>query len=65
MRSDNKKDTISKYILLNWLGSADQEVSIVQLGQFLSAKTNGRYSIVKIGAEADILEATDLEIKDI
>ena len=55
MKSDNKEDTINKSILLNWLSSADQEVSVVQLGQFLSAKTKGRYSIVKIDEETDAL----------
>jgi len=47
MKPEDKEDTINKSVLLNWLYSAGNEVSIEQLGQWISAKTNGTYTIVK------------------
>jgi hypothetical protein len=47
MKLKDKEDTINKSVLLNWLYSADTEVSIEQLGQWISAKTNGAYAIIK------------------
>ena len=43
----NNQDTINKSVLLNWLYSADQEVSLEQLGSWITARTNGRYVLVK------------------
>jgi|GEM_PF-4829588 len=43
MKSSDKEDTINKSILLNWLYSSDEEVSIIELGRWISARTNGKY----------------------
>lgn len=43
----DKKDTINKSILLNWLYSADKELSITELGKWIEAKTDGKYTLVK------------------
>ena len=60
MKPPDKEDTINKSVLLNWLYSADKEVPIQQLGQWLSAKTNGRYNIVKKKQEADTLPVIEV-----
>lgn len=60
MKPELKEDTINKSLLLNWLSSSDEEVSILQLGQWVTARTNGRYSIVKNDKEASILPAIEI-----
>lgn len=47
MNNNNKKDTINKTILLNWLYSADKDLSIELLGKWITAKTEGRYVLLK------------------
>ena len=41
------QDTINKSLLLNWLYSADKNLPIEELNKWLTAKTEGRYTIVK------------------
>lgn len=38
---------INKSTLLNWLYSVDKEVPIEELGQWLTAKTNGKYVLIR------------------
>jgi len=47
MKEDSKQDTINKSVLLNWLYSADKEVSIEELGRWIEARTNGLYILIK------------------
>ena len=47
MKPIDKEDTINKSILLNWLYSADKELSIIELGRWIEAMTGGRYTLVK------------------
>ena len=47
MKPIDKEDTINKSILLNWLYSADKELSIIELGRWIEARTGGRYTLVK------------------
>lgn len=56
----NNNDTINKEILLNWLYTADKELSIELLGKWINAKTKGRYTIVKKEQEADTLTSNDM-----
>ena len=46
IKLDRTQDTINKSILLNWLYSADKEVPIEELGRWISARTNGKYTLV-------------------
>ena len=41
------QDTINKSLLLNWLYSADKNLPIEELNKWLTAKTEGRYTIVR------------------
>lgn len=41
------QDTVNKSLLLNWLSSADKDLPIEELNKWLTAKTDGRYTIVK------------------
>ena len=45
------KDTINKSLLLNWLYTTDKELPLEELGQWISAKTNGEYMLVKSSKE--------------
>ena len=44
---DNNDCTINKSMLINWLISSDEEISVIELGKLIEAKTNGKYSLVK------------------
>jgi hypothetical protein len=44
---NNTDPTIRKNLLLNWLYMTKQEVSLVELGCWIEAKTEGEYSLVK------------------
>ena len=55
MRPIDKEDTINKSILLNWLYSADKELSIIELGRWIEARTGGRYTLVKKEREEVVL----------
>ena len=39
--------TIAKEILLNWLRSCEENVSIEELGKLIEARTNGKYVLIK------------------
>ena len=54
MKPIDKEDTINKSILLNWLYSADKELSISELGRWIEARTDGKYTLVKKEQEADV-----------
>lgn len=41
------QDTVNKLLLLNWLSSADEDLTVEELNKWLTAKTDGRYTIVK------------------
>jgi hypothetical protein len=41
------RDSISKSLLLNWLSSADENLPVEELNKWLTAKTEGKYTIVK------------------
>ena len=45
--TSNKEDSINKSILLNWLHSGDKDVSIAELGHWITLRTNGKYTLVK------------------
>ena len=47
MEPIDKKDTINKSILLNWLYSADTDLPIAELGRWIEARTDGKYILVK------------------
>ena len=55
MKPIDKEDTINKSILLNWLYSADKELSIIELGRWIEARTGGRYTLVKKEREKVVL----------
>ena len=55
MKPIDKEDTINKSILLNWLYSADNELSIIELGRWIEARTGGRYTLVKKEREEVVL----------
>lgn len=55
METVDKEDTINKSILLNWLYSADKELSIIELGRWIEARTGGRYTLVKKEREEVVL----------
>ena len=44
---DNKEDTISKSLLLNWLSVSEKNIPVSDLGSWIEAKTNGKYNILK------------------
>ena len=54
MKPIDKEDTINKSILLNWLYSADKELSVSELGRWIEARTDGKYTLVKKEQETDI-----------
>ena len=56
MKPIDKEDTINKSILLNWLYSADKELSIIELGRWIEARTGGRYTLVKKEQKTDSVE---------
>ena len=56
MKPIDKEDTINKSILLNWLYSADKDLSIVELGKWIEARTQGKYTLVKKEQKADSVE---------
>lgn len=41
------QDTVSKSLLLNWLSLADENLPVEELNKWLTAKTEGKYAIVK------------------
>ena len=41
------QDTINKPLLLNWLYSSDKDLPLEELGKWIAAKTDGKYSLVK------------------
>ena len=41
------RDTVNKSLLLNWLSSADENLSVEELNKWLTAKTEGRYIIIR------------------
>ena len=41
METVDKEDTINKSILLNWLYSADKELTLSELGKWIEARTGG------------------------
>ena len=55
MKPIDKEDTINKSTLLNWLYSADKELSIIELGRWIEARTGGRYTLVKKEREEVVL----------
>ena len=57
--TSNKEDTINKSILLNWLDSADKELLIEDLGRWIKARTNGKYTLVKKEQKADNLAVNE------
>jgi len=59
MKEDSKQDTINKSILLNWLYSADKDLPLQDLGRWIAAKTNGKYTLVKKKQEADSVAVTE------
>ena len=44
---NDKEDTINKSLLLNWLYSSDKDIPLEELGKWITAKTDGKYSLVK------------------
>ena len=54
MKPIDKEDTINKSILLNWLYSADKELSISELGRWIEARTGGKYILIQKEQETDI-----------
>ena len=59
MKLVDKEDTINKSILLNWLYSADKELPVSELGKWIEARTDGKYTLVKKQQTTDIVAATD------
>ena len=56
MKPIDKEDIINKSILLNWLYSADKELALVELGKWIEARTQGKYTLVKKEQKADSVE---------
>ena len=56
MKPINKEDTINKSILLNWLYSADKEMPVSELGKWIEARTDGKYTLVKKEQKTDSVE---------
>ena len=59
MRPIDKEDTINKSTLLNWLYSADKELPVTELGKWIEARTDGKYTLIKKEQTTDIVEAID------
>ena len=59
MRPIDKEDTINKSTLLNWLYFADKELPLSELGKWIEARTDGKYTLVKKEQTTDIVAATD------
>ena len=55
MKPIDKEDTINKSILLNWLYSADKELSISELGRWIEARTGGNYILIQKEQETDVV----------
>ncbi len=56
METVDKEDTINKSILLNWLYSADKELPLSELGKWIEARTQGKYTLVKKEQKVDSVE---------
>jgi hypothetical protein len=54
MKPTDKEDTINKSILLNWLYSADKDLPVSELGKWIEARTDGKYTIVKKEQTTDV-----------
>ena len=54
MKPIDKEDTIHKSILLNWLYSADKELSVSELGRWIEARTGGKYILIQKEQETDV-----------
>ena len=57
-------DTINKSLLLNWLYMAKRDVELAELGNWIEAKTEGEYRLVKnssVEKEASISRQLDKE----
>ena len=52
MKPPDKEDTINKSILLNWLYSADKDLPILELGKWIEARTDDKYTLIKKEQEA-------------
>ena len=55
MKPIDKEDTINKSILLNWLYSADKELSIIELGRWIEARTGVKYILIQKEQETDVV----------
>ena len=55
METVDKEDTINKSILLNWLYSADKELTLSELGKCIEARTGGKYTLIKKEQENVVL----------
>ena len=55
--ADNKDCTINKSMLINWLASGDEEISVTELGMLIESKTNGKYSLVKKNKKPDTVSS--------
>ena len=55
MKPVDKEDTINKSILLNWLYSADKDLPILELGRWIEARTDGKYTLIKKEQENVVL----------
>ena len=54
MKPTDQEDTINKSILLNWLYSADKDLPVSELGKWIEARTDGKYTIVKKEQTTDV-----------
>ena len=50
---DNKADTISKSLLLNWLSVSDEKLLVSDLSAWIEVKTNGKYSLLNNESETN------------
>ena len=55
METVDKEDTINKSILLNWLYSADKELTLSELGKWIEARTGSKYTLIKKEQENVVL----------
>jgi hypothetical protein len=62
MNRDEDDHNINKLKLLNWLISASQEISILELGKWLEAQTNGEYILVKNKEKANNVIINETQI---
>lgn len=60
MMQPTAEDTINKSTLLNWLNSANAELSVVELGKWIEARTSGKYILIKKEQATDIAAMTIL-----